>query len=167
MGTGTILFSVWSMVKMLSLAIIYKAETISTIKNYASDTKMLLPDNVVYIMFIVMLLIALALFLSIRFYVGVAAISEGKGIRRRSVYLAAAVLILILEGAGVVNNIRGGLGEYEQTFYNDATFSGLIIGFTSIIMLLELILAAIRLRKYSESWGYTGPRHIKKKHKGK
>ena len=95
-GTGTILFSVWTVVRTIGMAIILKAETINGIKQYTSNLNTHFSDNTVFVMFIVMMILVMSVILGFRVYVGMAAISEGRGIRRRSIYLLAAFILLVL-----------------------------------------------------------------------
>ena len=163
-GTGTILFSVWTVVRTIGMAIILKAETINGIKQYTSNLNTHFSDNTVFVMFIVMMILVMSVILGFRVYVGMAAISEGRGIRRRSIYLLAAFILLVLEMIGFMNNFtQSEPTENLGILSTDTSIAGLIITFTSVIMLTELIVSAFRIRKYSESWDHSVPRHLKKK----
>ena len=88
------------------------------------------------------------LFVGIRTQIGLAAISEGRGRRRRKGYLILAAIIIIVSVLEVISNII--LSNPEASYgalSADTSLSSSVIELTSMVMLTEMIVSAVRLRK--------------------
>ena len=147
-GTGTILFSVWTVVKTLGSLFMRREETIAIARRAADEIGVVISDQNLFYIMLAILLITMLLFLGIRTYIGRAAISEGRGFQRSKGYLILAVILIIINTAAVVIMLISAKSqEYLRMFSSDMSLSTLIIELTSIIMLAEMVFAAAKLRK--------------------
>ena len=146
-GTGTILFSVWTVVKTLGTLILLKDEAVAVVRKTADENGIIISDQHLFYIVLAVTLIALLLFLAVRTYIGLTAISEGRGLRRRIGYLILAVIMIIFNITAVVMNFVSTTSQDSHAvFSEDTSLSAHIIEITSIIMLVELVFSAIRIR---------------------
>lgn len=147
-GMGTILFSVWTVVKTLGSFFLLKDESVAVVKKAAGESGVALSDQQVFYVVLVVMVLFLILFLAARTFVGMSAISEGRGLRRRYGYLILASIMIILNIASFVTSFFSTRSQESiSVFTNDTSLSALIIELTSMIMLVELVYSAIRIRK--------------------
>ena len=147
-GTGIILFSIWTVVKTLGLIFMLKDESIAIARKVADEIGISISDQHLYYIVLAVMLIILLLFLAVRTYIGRAAISEGRGVRRRKGYLILAVIMIIINTAAVAANYL--LPESQEFLGELSTNNSLpafIIEVTSMIMMAEMVFAAARLRR--------------------
>ncbi|MBQ3429449.1 MAG: hypothetical protein IJH28_06710 [Mogibacterium sp.] len=146
-GLGTILFSVWTVVKTLGSFFLLKDESIAVVKKIAGENGFVLSDQLVFYAVLAVMVICLIVFLAARTFVGMSAISEGRGSRRRNGYLVLASIMIILNTASLVTSFFSAKSQESiSVFSNDTSLSALIIELTSLIMLVELVYSAIRIR---------------------
>ena len=146
-GTGTILFSVWTVVKTLGTLILLKDQAVAVVRKTADENGIIISDQHLFYIVLAVTLIALLLFLAVRTYIGLTAISEGRGLRRRIGYLILAVIMIIFNITAVVMNFVSTTSQDSHAvFSEDTSLSAHIIEITSIIMLVELVFSAIRIR---------------------
>ena len=135
LGNGVILFGVWSFVKaILSLWL-----TPSVYMQGADP-------SVGKITIVIAVLIALVVDLLLRFFVGRSARNVGLGKKTHIAYIGAAVLLMILY---VIST--GGM--FYQFFVQQnnmfESLINLIIDITSFIILLELVIASVKVKRRS------------------
>ena len=147
-GTGTILFSVWTVVKTLGSFFLLKDEVIAVVRKTVDEAGFILSEQQLLYIVLAIMLIIMILFLTVRIYIGMAAISEGRGSRRRKGYLILAVIMIILNIAtAVINFFSAKSQEYAVILSENTSLSSLIIEFTSMVMAVEMVFAAVRLRR--------------------
>ena len=149
-GTGTILFSVWTVIKTLGAFFLLKNESVDVVKEAAGEIGVALSDQQVFYIVLAVMVLFMILFLAVRTFIGRSAILEGRGLRRGNGYLILASILIILGIASLVTSIFS-TGSQESlsvfsVFSNYTSLSTLIIEFTSMIMLVELVYSAIRIR---------------------
>ena len=155
-GTGTIIFGLWTMAKMLGMVFILRKETIAALKeNYEGVAE--IPDNFVFWGILVMTFIIMAVILAVRTYVGMSAISEGRGKRKGILYLLFAMIMV----AASIYYLVAGIStvdapEQMGAFTRDQSISALIIEATSMVMTIEMIVSALRIRKLTRTERHTG-----------
>jgi hypothetical protein len=147
-GSGTILFSVWTVVKTLGVLFLLKDESVAVVKKAIDETGIILSDQQVFCIVLVIMLVIMLLFLAVRTFIGLSAISEGRGFRMRKGYLILAVIMIILStAAAAINFFSARSQEYFVAFSNNDSLPAHIIELTSMIMLVELVFSAIRIRR--------------------
>lgn len=133
LGTGVIIFGVWSFVKMIAYYFLNPAY----IQEYADRS---IPMG----LFFGTLYVFLAVDLLLRVYVGLSARAVGFGRKNRTAYLAACGLILVLHGMAVAS------GVWQMRTLDGMTADRIIsfiIDLTAVIILLELIIASVKLKR--------------------
>ena len=147
-GTGIILFSIWTVVKTLGLVFMLKDESIAIARKAADKIGISISDQHLYYIVLAVMLIIMLLFLAVRTYIGRAAISEGRGVRRRKGYLILAVILIIINTVAVTANyLLPESQEYLGELSTNNSMPALIIEVTSMIMMVEMVFAAVRLRR--------------------
>lgn len=147
-GTGTILFSVWTVVKTLSSFVLLKDEVIASVRNTADDVGFILSEQQLFYIVLVIMLIFLILFLAVRIYIGMSAISEGRGLRKSKGYLILAVIVIIINITTVAISLFSAKSQESLgALSKDTSLSSLVIELTSIVMAVEMVFAAVRLRR--------------------
>ncbi|MBR3124553.1 MAG: hypothetical protein IKF42_03880 [Mogibacterium sp.] len=147
-GTGTILFSVWTVVKTLGTLILLKDESVAAIRKTVDENGLKISDQHIFYIVLAIMMIFMLLFLAVRAFIGLSAISEGRGFRRHKGYLVFAVIMIIMSiTVAVINFFSAKSQEPLWILSNDTSLSAYIIELTSIVMLVELVFSAIRIRK--------------------
>lgn len=101
-------------------------------------------------LFILLLIILISVIA--RVYVGRSAIAEGRGARRGNLYLFLAVIFIILSATTVGESIIvTDTTENLGVFTPDQSLSTIIIELTSMVMMIEMVISAIRVRKLRKS----------------
>lgn len=168
-GAGTIIFGVWSIVKTLGLFYFDRARRMAVLKGMIEAGGETWEDRY-YLLAVVLTVIILMWDLAFRAFIGWAAISEGMGKRRSILYIIVACLML-LGSAGTITGLSSEYvrflvqltSETPEATTQDPSLSAVIIEITSLIMLVEMIHASIRVRKLTKESG----KHMKHGHTGK
>ena len=136
-GIGVIIFAVWSVMKTFLLYWMGEART---------ETAEMAEDIPLWIV-VLFLMFFSALLMTPRLFIGFSAIAEGKGKRKRNAYLVLTGLIIarnfFLYAAVTVYVIRNP-GIYQPRADN---IVALVIDFTSLWILIEMIVMARRVRR--------------------
>ncbi len=161
-GTGIILFSVWTAVKMLGSLFMLRKETVSAIRMMNEEETAALSDKAVFYSTLAAVAIITLIVVALRAYVGLSAISEGRGKRRHRFYIPLAVIMIVSGTVSFFTNLMTFFSSAEQNGMGalspDTSFSGLIIELTSMIMLTEMVASACRIRKLAKPGKKSGGR---------
>ena len=132
-GLGVIAFGVWSVIKSVLLTA-FNGESLAALSE----------QGTAYVAaFWILLGISLALDLRLRFYVGLAAINEGRGRKKRKAYIVWAFLMAFMGALTVVAGLAT-IGRYEPI---GTTVVTVIVEATSCVLLVEMALAALKVKK--------------------
>ena len=150
-GTGTILFGLWTMAKTLGLVFILRKETVAALKaNYEWVAE--IPDRFVFWVIVGMTFIIMGVILAVRAYVGMSAIAVGRGKRKSILYLLfAGVMIISSIYYLAVGIFTMDAPEQMGAFTRDQSISALIIEATSMVMTVEMVVSALRIRKLTRT----------------
>ena len=147
-GTGIILFGIWTAVKLLGSFFMLKKETVAALRMIGGDGIAELSDTAVFYVALFVVMVIMLVILAVRTYVGLSAIDEGRGKKRHRFYLPVAIIMII---GGIASFFTNFFSVNENLSYGalspDTTISGLIIELTSVIMLIEMVVSAVRIRK--------------------
>ena len=146
-GMGTILFSVWTAVKMLGTLFLLKDETVAAVRRIADENSLAVSDKLIFQIVLVFAVLFMLVSVGIRTHIGLAAVSEGRGRRRRKGYLIFAAIIIIVNVLAFTMNIISDTQESFGALSTDTSLSSFVIELTSVVMLTEMIVSAVRLRK--------------------
>lgn len=140
LGTGVILFGVWSVVKSL---LYFRTGLFSDL-----DTQVE-PELLPYIKLAVVVIVALFVLadLGIRLKIGRRARAEGMGRRQKNGYLILAALIVLVniigDLLGVYYIVKNGVPEQSGLDY----VVSVLVDLSSTVLLAELIVTVLRVRK--------------------
>ena len=146
-GSGVIVFGIWSVLKVLLLETTRLPEMIAEIRLEDLGLEELgLGDLswVVAAMAIMLVLIGLLLDLSVRVFVGLSARAEGKGKKQGRAYLVWSALLLTLSGLSFCSYVYAFFRRSDQIMDADAA---ILVELTSFVTLLQMILSAVRVRR--------------------
>ena len=152
-GTGTIVFGVWSFVKAFGVIFSRRTQIVAEIiedgiqNNYDfSDV----PEGLIIKMVLLFVGIGLAADMVARLYVGLSAIAAGRG-KHKSILYIVITAIMILFSLMTLISVPDSSVEADYISLNgvgqEGTLSAIIIELTSTIMMTEMLVAAIRVRK--------------------
>ena len=139
LGTGVILFGVWSVVKSL---LYFRTNLFADLDTQAE------PELLPY-MLATVVIVALFVFadLGIRLKIGRRARAEGMGRRQKNGYLVLAALIVLVnitgDLLGVYYIVKNGVPEQSGPDY----IVSVLVDLSSTVLLAELIITALRVRK--------------------
>ena len=140
LGTGVILFGVWSVVKSL---LYFRTNLFADL-----DTQVE-PELLPYIKLVTVVIVALFVLadLGIRLKIGLRARAEGMGRRQKNGYLILAALIVFVnitgDLLGVYFIVKNGVPEQAGLDY----VVSVLVDLSSTILLAELIITVLRVRK--------------------
>ena len=140
LGTGVILFGVWSVVKSL----LYFRTGL-----FADLDAQIEPELLPYIKLVTVVIVALFVLadLGIRLKIGRRARAEGMGRRQKNGYLILAALIVLVnitgDLLGVYYIVKNGVPEQSGPDY----VVSVLVDLSSTILLAELIITVLRVRK--------------------
>ena len=150
-GSGVILFGVWTVVKMVLQEINRFPEFMAELgadelgfeetglADMGLDPK-LLATVVAFTVVIIVYLMDLGL----RVFVGLSARAEGRGRPQGRLYLILAGLLLVLSGLSFVSYVITYFSHSEYVVDADAA---ILVELTSFITLLQMIISAVRVRR--------------------
>lgn len=168
-GAGTILFGFWAILKRVGVLLLAREKYLPKIMDIVSSTGEKWSEWY-YVLLIVMTVIAMSVELLIRAFVGWAAISEGHGKHRSILYLIAAFLLMWGSFTSMIDlavdyrtELAGIFAGITPDPDKDTSMSAIIIEFTSMIMLAEMIYASVRVRILT---GRSTKRKKQSKHEG-
>lgn len=140
-GTGISLFGIWTVIRIIMTVILERETMISETQNYTDAGAGLIVALLCIIMAILSLMI-----LSIHLYIGLSARKEGLGGKKRTGYLIATGLFILLYCIGITAEIV----TFQETFKSIPEGAvTVLIDITVLITLAELMLNAVRVRKLS------------------
>lgn len=155
-GTGTIIFSIWTMVKILSTLFLLRKETVAAMKENFDNLKDISDVAVFWVMAGIAFL-CMAVWVAVRTYVGLSAIAEGRGKRKSLIYLLLAGVMIILSAWSFVAGFFNEDAPVELgAFTRNQSISALIIEMTSMIMMIQLVASALRIRKLMRTDDHAG-----------
>ena len=150
-GTGVIALAVWDAIKTILLLVILRNETVDDIKRSSEAEAEGLSNTALFVMICIMTLIVLLIVVSARLYIGRSAIAEGRGGRGRRGYLLLACVSLLFSMVTIFSDISIYINDQIPQEYgalrNDVSLPAIIIEVTSMIMILEMVVSTIRIRK--------------------
>ncbi len=156
-GAGTILFGAWSVVKAVAFSIMSPLTILASVIP-GDDLDALhdvgLSNTAVSVVALVMILLVLLIGLALRYYIGRAAIQDGRRIRRRRpVYIVFAVILSMTLVSSIFWNYIEASPDETATKTLDAMSVSVIVDITSFLCLLEMIVSAIFVRKLRKRLG--------------
>lgn len=138
-GTGVIVFGVWSVVKTILMLFLRVDDPLVDVADEIPDG--MLPYVIFYIMFSVILLAVIGL----RLFIGLSARREASGKKEGWFYIVLAFLLAILSASTTAYSFLHP-GEDSGAF-NDSSVAAVLVDLTSIFTYVELVYTAVRVKK--------------------
>ena len=150
-GTGTIIFGIWTAIKMLGMLFMLREETVTALLAKYGPVEGI-SEKALFWMLVFLIALLMLLFLAVRTYVGMSAISEGRGKRPRRFYLLLAIFMIIGSIYSFCSNLLAvGAPEQLGALTRDQSISALIIELTSMIMMTQMVVSAVKIRKLRDA----------------
>ena len=150
-GSGVILFGVWTVVKMVLQEINRFPEFMAELgadelgfEGTGLAEMGLDPNLLATVVAFTVVLIVFLLDLALRVFVGLSARAEGRGRPQGRLYLILAGLLLVLSGLSFVSYVITYFSHSEYVVDADAA---ILVELTSFITLLQMIISAVRVRR--------------------
>lgn len=147
-GSGVIMFGLWSVIKTIAFSILNREEVLQMVSGGVALSE---TDQKVYLLiYYIFMAILLLIDLSFRVYVGRSARREGRGRKRKRdgvAYLVIAALIALFCVIGTVADVMEILDLSSATDNILSLLVSVFIDVTSFITMVELIRAAVRSRQ--------------------
>lgn len=153
-GTGVIVFGAWAALKVYLLVLFRKAEIIEAFRGIIPEEAGPVSDDV----FVYAVLFAATAYvlieLGIRLFVGLSAISEGRGTRSGKMYIFFTVLLiisgLIIVAADTYEIVTSSpvleFGSFSLSRSDAAT--SFIVDLTSLVMEVQMVVSAFRIKRF-------------------
>ena len=141
-GAAVIAFGLWSIVRVFLMRFM---DPISLEQFWDAPDN--IPQEDFYFLIFVVLLVFLVIDLLLRLYIGLSAIREGKGKRKRIVYVVVAFLYGLLSAVSDPQ-------YFIETAESEITLTGVamtVVDLTSCIAMFEIVVSSVRLRRLQKS----------------
>lgn len=132
-GLGVIAFGIWSVIKSVLLNV-FSGQPLEGISE---------EETAVKVIFWILLVGSLAIDLRLRFYVGLSAINEGRGRKKRKAYIVWAFFMAFMSALAVV----AGLATIRYSEAIGTMIVMIVVETTSCVLLVEMALAALKVKK--------------------
>lgn len=150
-GTGIIIMSAWSVIKGISMMLIDPSSIYEGAVNVSGTESVAISDRTAVIMVICMTAVMIMTDILIRLYVGSSAIAIGMGRKRGAAYIILTCLLILLGAISLVLMIMS--VRYYADDGTNISISAVVIELTSLIMLIEMLVASSRLKKINRQEG--------------
>ena len=147
-GTGIIIMSAWTVIKSFSLTLFERDNITAAIREMGEETMAEFSDKEVFAVFCAVLCAVTLIFIGIRVYIGLSAISEGKDKKSGSLYIPLTVVYIGITIYQIILQAMDLLVENDDFKLEQPSAAAILIELTSLIMLTEMIIAAVRVKKY-------------------
>lgn len=152
-GAGTILFGFWAILKRVGVLLLAREKYLPVIRQMIESGGEEWKAQY-YALLILMTVVSLSFELAVRIFVGLAAISEGRGRHRSILYIIAAFVLMWGSFTSMIDlavdyrtELAGIFSGIASDPDKETSMSAIIIELTSLIMLAEMIYASIRVRR--------------------
>ena len=155
-GTGIMMFGIWTALKAYGLALLNSTKMIEETRSYMPEGSDTVSNGLAFAVILVIVTIYVLFELGIRAYIGLSAIAEGRGKRSGKMYIVLSFILIfigtlavVMDAFGVYSSVTGtGSGTDGTTASNQLT--ALIIDLTSLVMMIEMVVSAFRVKKYKK-----------------
>lgn len=169
-GTGIMMFGIWTAVKSFGVALLRQAENVQEIMSDMSESVPDIKPETAFIVMLAFTALYVLIELGVRVFVGMSAIAEGLGHKKGWAYIIWTYLlvfidlqVVLLEVAGIITIIGVQTGVFNlnvnmEDVTHTSVITALIIDLTSLVMMIQMLVSARRVRKYrkAQSLGEAG-----------
>lgn len=163
-GAGVIAFSIWSIVKAVVYFLLSPLNEFSQLMSKDEMTGLYdagISERTVDYFLLVAILVFLSFDLIIRLYVGTSAIADGGRQKKKGVaYIVLAVLVGMGLLSSLITETMDLISGQERNNIFDRSSVSLIVELTSLLAMIEMIHAAIMVRRLRKRMGMTKRENI-------
>ena len=153
-GYGIIAFGVWTLVKTLGMLVFQRDEILSDLIDGLKKVEVDItdiPDSVLFGGFLVVISLIFMVDILFRVFVGRSAIKESRD-KKRGVLYILVLIIMILRSLNTVFEIlmMRIVGTVPVRLFHiatEASLSTMIVEITSMVLMIEMVIAAIRVKR--------------------
>ncbi|MBQ6622945.1 MAG: hypothetical protein IJH75_08915 [Mogibacterium sp.] len=145
-GTGIIALGAWSFAKSVLLLLTDRASLYALAAETAAQDGVF-SEQTAYGIILAVILLATLLDISVRLYVGRSAIAEGMGRKRSRLYILLTCIMILFSLLLLIFGIATFFFKADGQ-QAEGSVSFIIIELTSLIMMSEMVVSAVRVRKH-------------------
>lgn len=152
-GGSVILFGIWSIFKSIGVLFITKDELLEDVRNAIQTESEPISEGLALGIVVAGILIILAIIILIRIIIGLSAIKAGRNKKHGFIYIPLTILMILASWLQIVRGLSLFLTAVEEEASGDTSLMSVVIEITSMIMMIEMLVSAARLRKYRKKAG--------------
>lgn len=138
LGSAVAMFGCWSLVKVLLWLILSWKSELSTLDQYTGL-------KIIIYVFLGILFAIIIASLFIRLYIGMSAIADSQGKRKRPIYIILSIIIAAFDCYSMGSYLFASISSGE--FFNLTDIISAIVDITSVIILIEMIIYSFKFRR--------------------
>ena len=158
-GSGIIIFGLWTIIKVISRIFLYRTSIIASIRRMMGPQAGAVSDTLIFTVLLVIFSIGALILFGIRLYIGLSAIAEGRGRRVLPFYIPVTIILCFFSVLDTLRSIIRLFDPPESLEGIILTDTGIIaaaIELTSLIILIQMAIAAVRVRKVKQQLAVSG-----------
>ena len=155
-GTGIIMFGAWAALKVYSIVLLRESKMLGELRSYVPEDADPLSDRLLIFTLLAIITVYVIIELGVRLYIGKSAIAESRGKKKSAMYIVLTFILILFalvsvmfDCAGIFKELTGAEIGTENTTQADMV-TALVIDLTSLIMMIEMVVCAFRVRKYKK-----------------
>ena len=152
LGMGIMLFGFWNLAKTVGIVFLNKGKLIDAMQKEMAKTDLAASDELLFATFLIVVGLILVAGIAARLLIGFSSIAVGRYGRRKKLYLPVTVIYIFaslyeiyLEAYDMF--IASGRADHLTLEVADSPLVSIIIEITSVIMMIELVVISMRIRK--------------------
>ena len=147
-GTGIVMFSVWTALKSIGLVLFNRGKILLQLREMMGDSSHSLTDGIILTALIIGVVIYVGLSTGLRAFIGASAIGVGKNKRRHAVYIPLTIILIFNSVFSILDMLDALIrGIPSDSLMGNASLAAVIIELTSMIMMIQMVSAAVKVRK--------------------
>jgi len=169
-GTGIVMFGVWTIVKTLLTLLSGRYQIFNTARKLSAESEYHISPRIFAVLMFIMIVILAVSDIWLRFYVGLHARRDARGKKAGRIYIIITCLMILGSILLITANIytlatrfmaalaaaEAAAEEAAPPANSDISITGVLIELTSLIMMIELVASAGRVRKLGGHSGSGG-----------
>jgi hypothetical protein len=169
-GTGIVIFGVWTIVKTLLTLLTGRYQIFKTAQELSAGSEYFVSPRIFAVLLVIIFAAMTFIDIWLRFYVGLHARRDARGKKAGRLYIIITCLMILGSILLITANIytlatrfmaalaaaEAAAQEVVPPVNSDISITGVLIELTSLIMMIELVASAGRVRKLSRSGGHDG-----------
>lgn len=147
---GILIFGLWNLAKSLGIIFLNRSVFIDMIRESIADTDVAANEGLIFIILVLIVALLLSVGLIARLFIGLSAISVGRYKRRKTLYLPVTILYILASVVEIYMDFDYYFLNSSETIaleISDSPLVSMMIEVTSVIMMVELVVYSVRIRR--------------------